>query len=209
MINFIKKNLTSDNVIRRIITTYICFLLVFITITIFSYYLLPEGLLRNKHPISNFQTSSTLIISSLQILAWNLISVMVILFANLFTWRKNKGDHFIPLGYLAFFTQITINAVILGTWSFSVANNAVPLLYRIIGTFDILKRAGIWEMTGQLLILCATINISLLITDGKDTTTKKWKTIKLTKQEILTFSIGLVLMLLGAIIESYAIINFI
>ncbi len=207
MVNRIKRDLTSDNVILRIMTTYICFLLVFFTVTIVSYYILPEGLLLNKHPINNFEISPTLIISSLQIFFWNLLSVVVILFGNTFSARKNKSQSFMPLGYLAFFVQIMINAVTLGTWSFSEAPVAVPLLYRLIGTFDIFHRAGLWEMTGQLFILCATVNISLIITDGKETITKNWKTIKLSKQEIIIFSLGLVLMLLGAIIESYAIIN--
>ena len=135
------------------------------------------------------------------------MSVVVILFANTLSWRRNKEDCFMPLGYLAFFAQITINAVVLGTWSFSVATDAVPLLYRLIGTFDILHRAGLWEMSGQLFILCATTKISLIICDGKETIKKNWRTIKLSKQEIIVIGIGLTLMLIGALIESYAIIN--
>lgn len=207
MFNHIKRNLTSDNVKLRIITTYICFLLVFFAVTTASYYLLPQGLLFNKNPLQNWDTSPTLIISSLQIFSWNLLSVVMILFGNLFTARKSKEDCFIPLGYLAFFVQITINAVILGTWSFSNAPEAVPLLSRLIGTFDIFHLAGIWEMTGQLFILCATANISLLITDGKETTTKNWRSIKLSKQEILGIGMGVVLMIIGALIESNSIIN--
>ncbi|MEK6265806.1 MAG: hypothetical protein N2B06_13720 [Clostridium sp.] len=206
-VNRIKRNLTSDDVILRIITTYICFLFVFFTVTIVSYYLLPQGLLLNKHPLKNWDTSPALIISSLQILSFNLLSVVVILFGNTFLARKNKSQCFMPLGYLAFFAGIILNAVVLGTWSFSVVTGAIPLIDRLIGTFDLFHRSGLWEMSGQLFILCATVNISLIITDGKETTTKSWKTIKLSKQEIILFSIGLVLMLLGALIESYAIIN--
>lgn len=182
-------------------------MIIYITVTILSYYLLPEGLLLNKHPLKNWDTSSTLMISTLQILFFNLISVVVILFGNMFLLRKNKEQCFMPLGYLSFLSQIIINAVVLGTWSFSVIIDAVPLFYRLIGTFDIFHRSGLWEMSGQLLILCATIHLSLIITDGKETSTKNWKTIKLSKQEIAVFAIGLVLMALGALIESYAIIK--
>lgn len=45
MVNRIKRNLTSDNVSVRLITTYIGFLIIFFAITIISYYLLPQGLL--------------------------------------------------------------------------------------------------------------------------------------------------------------------
>ena len=78
---------------------------------------------------------------------------------------------------------------------------------RIVGTFDIFNRSGIWEMSGQLFILCATINIALNITDGKKTTKRNWKKIKLSNQEIILFCLGLLLMITGAIIESYKIIN--
>jgi hypothetical protein len=179
----------------------------FFTVTIVSYYLLPQGLLLNKHPLRNWDTSPTLIISSLQILSFNLLSVVMILFGNIFLVRKNKSKYFMPLGYLAFFSGIILNAIVLGTWSFSVIIDAIPLIDRLVGTFDLFHRAGLWEMSGQLFILCATVNISLIITDGKETTIKSLKTIKLSKQEIIVFSIGLVLMLLGALIESYAIIN--
>src|SRR5665647_534043 len=207
LFNRIKRNLTSDDVFLRIITTYICFLLVFFPVTIVSYYLLPQGLMLNKNPLKNWDTSPNLIISSLQILAFNLLSVVVILFGNTFLVRRNKSQYFVPLGYLAFFAGIIINAVVLGTWSFSAVTDAIPLISRLIGTFDIFKRAGLWEMSGQIFILCSTVNISLIITDGKETSTKNWKTIKLTKKEIIVFSVGLILMLLGALIESYAIIN--
>lgn len=207
MINNIKKNLTSSNLVLRIVTTYICFLLIFFTVTIVSYYLLPEGLLRNKHPLQNWSTSPNILVSAVQILSYNLLSVVVILFANIFSWRTNKAHSFMPLGYLAFFAQITINAVVLVTWSFSVVAEAVPLLYRLIGIFDLVHRAALWEMSGQLFILCATVTISLIITDGKETTRKSWKTIKLSKQEIFAFGIGLILMLTGAFIESYSILQ--
>jgi len=207
MFNRIKRNLTSDDVALRIRTTYICFVLVFFIVTILSYYFLPQGLLLNKHPLKKWDTSPNLLLSTLQILSFNLLSVVMILFGNTFLVRRNASQCFMPLGFLAFFTQIMINAVILGTWSFSMAPEAVPLVVRLIGTFDILHRAGLWEMSGQLFILCATVHISLLITDGKETTRKSWKTITLSKQEIIVFGLGLVLMLAGAFIESYAIIN--
>ena len=86
-------------------------------------------------------------------------------------------------------------------------NNKKLLIIIVIETFDILHRAGLWEMSGQLFILCATTKISLIICDGKETIKKNWRTIKLSKQEIIVIGIGLTLMLIGALIESYAIIN--
>ncbi|NLW42544.1 MAG: hypothetical protein GXY89_05355 [Tissierellia bacterium] len=207
LVNRIKRNMTSDNVGVRIITTYICLLIIFISVTIVSYYLLPQSLLRNKHPLQNWDTSPDLAISTIQILSYNLISVVVILFANLFSNRKNKTHYFMPLGYTTFFVLILINAVTLGTWSFSFGTGGIPLADRIIRIFDIFHSAGLWEMSGQLFILCATAKISLVMIDGKETIIRNWKTIKLSKLEIIVFVMGLILMIIGAFVESYAIIN--
>jgi hypothetical protein len=207
MIDRIKRNMTSKSLALRIITTYICFLIIFNVLVIFSYYFLPQGLLLNKHPLQNWDTSPSLVISSLQIFSYNLLSVIVLLIGNIFSSRKNKTKCFMPLGYLAFFATISLNAVVLGTWSFSVITDPVPLMDRLLGTFDLLHRAGLWEMSGQLFILCSTAKISLIITDGKETIKKSWKTIELSKQEKIVFAFGLLCMLSGAIIESYAILN--
>jgi len=207
MFDSIKKKLTSDSLAERIITTYICFLITFFTITIVSHYLLPEGILCGKHPLHNWETSSNWAVSTLQIFSYNLISVIVIILSNTLASKSNKAQYFLPYGNIAFFGLISVNAVYLGTWSFSPVSDAIPLADRFIRTFDLFHRAGLWEMTGQLFILCATAKISLIITVGKETTSKNWRSIVLSRQELFVFSIGLIFMLLGAIIESYAIIK--
>ncbi|MGE5591059.1 MAG: hypothetical protein ACM3ZA_10660 [Bacillota bacterium] len=180
---------------------------VFVSVTVISHCLLPDGFLRNKHPLQNWETSPNLLTSTAQIFFYNLISVAVILFSNLFSSRARKTDSFMSLGYLAFFAQIAINAVVLGTWSFSVARDAVPLLHRITGMFDLLHRAGMWEMIGQLLILCATAKTPLVIMDRNETTTRSWRSIRLTQQEVLALAVGLLSILTGASVESYGIIQ--
>lgn len=206
MIDLIKSNLTSDRLALRIATTYVIFLVIFFLVTIASYFLLPEGFLRNKHPLQTWETTPNLLVSTLQIFSYNLISVVMIVVANLFAMKK-KSKCFMPLGYTAFFVMITLNAVVLGTWSFSVITSPVPLLDRLVRTFDIFHRAGLWEMSGQLLILCATAKIALVLTEGKETKTKNWKTIRLSKQEWIATCVGLILMAVGALIESYGIMN--
>jgi hypothetical protein len=42
-------------------------------------------------------------------------------------------------------------------------------------TFDALHRAGLWEMGGQLLILCATAKMSIIMTDGNKTSVRSGK----------------------------------
>lgn len=206
MFNFFRKNLTSENVYTRIVTTFILFVTIFLTITVISYFLLPEGVLRNKHPSNSWDTSNNILVSTLQIFLWNQLSVVVMLFGNLFSSRKKSEQNYFPVGYLAFLTQIVINAVTLGTWSFSVITEAVPLLDRLVGTFDIFHRAGLWEMIGQLFILCATVKISVIMTDGNKTSVRGWKEVSLSKQEAFIILGGLIFMLTGAFIESFNII---
>ena len=74
----IREKLTSDKLFERIITLTIIFLLVFFEVTILSYYLLPEGFLLNKNNGTNFNTSTNIIICTLQIFAGNMISVVAI-----------------------------------------------------------------------------------------------------------------------------------
>jgi hypothetical protein len=205
LVQYLKRNMTTGPVPMRILFTYAVFLIVFFAVTALSYFFLPQEFLQNKHPLQNWATSGNLVVSTLQIFSYNLVSVAVLLCGNIFSGRKNKDHCFMPIGYTAFFVLISINAVVLGTWSFSVVTEAVPLLDRFLRTFDLAHRAGLWEMSGQLFIVCATARISLVITDGKETTIKNWRTIKLSTPEIRAVIIGLLLMLTGAFIESCAI----
>jgi len=207
MFSFFRKNLASENVYLRIATTCFLFVVIFFTITTISYFFLPEGILRSKNPAQNWDTSNNVLASALQIFLFNQLSVVMILIGNTFSSRKNPEQNYLPIGYLAFFTQILINAVTLGTWSFSVVTEAVPLLDRIMGTFDALHRAGLWEMGGQLLILCATAKMSIIMTDGNKTSVRSWKEVRLSKQEAFIFFGGLLLMLTGAFIESFSIMS--
>lgn len=207
MIEKIKCKMMSDKVYLRLITTFLCFLIVFALIAIISNVCLPEGILRNKNPLQSWDNSPKQIVLMFQIFFFNLLSVIMLLVGNLFRTRKNDNRCFITLGYLAFFVMISINAITLGTWSFSVVSEAVPLADRIIQTFDLVHRAGLWEMTGQLFIVCATVNISLIITDKKVTTTKSIRSIKLKNSEKLVVVMGLLLILMGAFIESRSIIQ--
>ena len=95
----IRKKLTSDKLFERIITLTIIFLLVFFGVTILSYYLLPEGFLLNKNNGTNFNTSTNIIICTLQIFAWNMISVVAIFIGSLFSKKNNDQQQYLSLSY--------------------------------------------------------------------------------------------------------------
>jgi lysylphosphatidylglycerol synthetase-like protein (DUF2156 family) len=202
---YLHEKLTNNSLKERISFTIILFLIMFLGVMIASYYLLPEGLLKNKNPMQSWETSGNNFILTLQIFLYNMLSVLVIIFGSLFGQKKDGETNYLSFGYLAFFALICINGVVLGTWSFSVASEPVPLLDRIIRTFDLIHRAGLWEMMGQLLITCSTAHIAIIQTSGKSTATRKTKEIHLAKPEKIALMIGFVLMLIGAVVESIAI----
>lgn len=205
MFQFFREKLSSNSLKQRILYLFLLFLILFFGVTIISYFLLPEGFLKSKNPLQNWETSSNTFILTLQIFFYNMLSVAVIVFGSVFGQKKESQTNYFSIGYLALFTQICINAVVLGTWSFSIAGEAIPLSDRLLRTFDITRRAGLWEMMGQLLIACAVAHIATILTNGKKTITRKIRDIRLTKAETIVLLTGFALMLVGAIIESIAI----
>lgn len=171
----VRNKLCSSDLRTRIQITFLIFIILFFGVTVFAYYLLPEGLLKNKNPLQNWEASGNAIISAIQIFLYNSMSIMVIFLGSLFGRKKESETQYLSLGYQAFFTLITINAIVLGTWSFSVESESLPLITRLLRTFDLLHRAGLWEMSGQLLFTCSLAQSAIVLTNGKNTTTGKIK----------------------------------
>lgn len=203
----IREKLTSDKLYERIITLTIIFLLVFFGITILSYYLLPEGFLLNKNNQTNFNTSMNIIICTLQIFAWNMISVVAVFISSLFSKKNSDKQKYLSLSYFVFMVLVSLSAITLGTWSFTVNAESVPLFERVISMFNITEKAGLIELYGQLLITCSVSNKYLVMTYKNKTTTRKMKDVKWNKTEIICLIIGILFMLIGAFIESNAILS--
>lgn len=203
--NFLKEKLSSDNLKERLIYSLSIFFVLFISITILSHYILPQGILKGKIPSSNVEISNNFMISALRIFAVNLISVIFIFIGSLFNQKRNGEKNYYSIGYNVFFMLISINAITLGTWSFSVETQAPSLIDRLLGMFNIIKRAGLWEIIGQLLITCSIAHIGLVLTNGKETITRSMKSVKLSKSEIVCIILGFIFMLVGALVESIAI----
>lgn len=207
MISKIKEKMISEKLSTRILWLTIAFVVIFYGVTVFSYFVLPDGFLLKKNSLTDFRTSENLILCALQIFAYNMISIVVIIFGSLFAHKKDGEKGYKSYGCLGFFVFIILNAITLGTWSFTVNTNSVPLMERIIRTFDIMHNAGLLEMYGQLLITSTLATKYLVMTEGKNTTTRRLKDLKLETSEIITFIGGLLLMFVGALIESHAIIS--
>ncbi|BCJ93183.1 hypothetical protein acsn021_07520 [Anaerocolumna cellulosilytica] len=202
---YISRKLSSNSIKERVIFSLVLLLVLFFGFTVVSYFTLPEEFLKNRNPLQNWETSSNTLVLLLQIFFYNMLSVLVITFGSLFGKKKESELNYLSVGYLVLFTQISINGIVLGTWSFSMGGTSIPLMNRINRTFDIVHRAGLWEMIGQLLITCALARIAIVLTSGKETKTRKIQEINLTKAEKFTLTSGFILMLVGAVIESVAI----
>lgn len=202
---YIHDKLGSPNLKERILWSVGLFFVLFFTVTTLSYYLLPQGLLKGKHPLQNWDTSKNIFVCTMQILGFNSISAVVMVVGNFFSQKKVYHKNYVAIGYVAFFFLICLNAVVLGTWSFSVESTPMPLWGRVFRTFDLAHRAGLWEMLGQLLIVSATVPIGIVITNGKQTTTRSIRSVSLSRAEWWVLISGVLFMLIGAVVESIAI----
>ncbi|MFT4144185.1 MAG: hypothetical protein QM644_06985 [Mobilitalea sp.] len=136
--SFLRMKLSSQTLLLRVIYTTFTFLVLFLSITIISYFLLPEGFLKSKNPLQNWETSSNTLLLIFQIFFYNMLSVVIIVFGSFFGQKKEIESNYLSVGYLAFFVLISQNAVVLGTWSFSIVSTPPALFHRIIGSFDLL-----------------------------------------------------------------------
>jgi len=204
---FLKNNVISEKLYIRVITLVIIFLMLFYGVVIISYYLLPEGILLDKNSVLDWETSNNLFISAIQIFAFNLISAVVVAFANFIPF-PSRTRAFMPLGYWCLIVLYILNGITLGTWSFTAVQMEAPgLSERLLRMFDIFNRSGLWEMIGQLLIASASARIAIVKKDGIDIYGRSIKEAHLTRQEIAVIIFGICLMLIGSFIESNAIIQ--
>ncbi|MGL6173525.1 MAG: hypothetical protein ACRC1P_02850 [Cellulosilyticaceae bacterium] len=207
VVEILKCKLHDQSIMTRMIWCTFIFLIVFFSVTIISYFVLPQGFLLSKNRMADFETSNTFWICTMQIFGYNMMSILLILIGSLVAKKKANEECYISYGYIGFVIYITLNAITLGTWSFTVNTNSVPLIGRLLRTFDIMHNAGLLEMYGQLLITCGLANKYLLLTDGKNTITRSVRELKFCRSEAIVLVIGLLLMLIGAGIESWGIIS--
>lgn len=200
----------DDNIYKRTGWMYVSFLLIYISVTMVSYFLLPDGILRGKNPVvSALELSPDLWVSTLQIFGYNLIPTFSVIGCNLLAQASMVSkEKFVPVGYKVFWTIIVVAALILGTWSFEVVTSAPSLCSRLIRGFDILHHAMFYELSAYLLAAVTSFKFTLQYSDGKKIiSSKKWKSIKLTTSEKIIFVLAFVLLFWGAFIESYGIIQ--
>lgn len=201
----IKAGMVSESVIVRVFWLTLSFFVAFFGITVLSYYFLPTGFLMGKNGLLDFQTADNLFLCALQIFLYNMLSVAFIILGSGFARKKEGETAYRSYGQVGFFVFVLLNAVTLGTWSFTVNTRSVPLVARLLRTFDIVHNAGLLEMYGQLLITAGLATKYLVMTEGKKTTARKFSEISMNRAERITLFCGFLLMAAGALVEARAI----
>jgi hypothetical protein len=201
---------TDERVYRRIGWMYVSFFLLYLLVTAMSYFLLPEGILRGKHPIiSRLRFSPNVWVSTLQVFGYNLIPTSLIIASNLLAQRSRLvRERFVPIGYTAFWGLTTLFGVTTGSWSFDVIAAAPPLLCRVVRVFDMLHHSGLLEFSGYLLVAVVSFKFTLWYSDRKTIIGhREYRDVRLTKSEGVLLIFAFVLLFCGAHIESRSIIQ--
>jgi len=202
--------ITHESLARRIGWMYAAFAGILFPTLIASYLLLPEGILRGKHPfISQFELAPTLLTSTLQIFGYNLMPLLLIVAANLIAQKsKLVPEKFVPLGYSAFWMITLIFALYTGTWSFEVVTAAPPLHERILRMFNLTQRSGLLELSAYLLAAAASFKATLWFSDGKRIVRSlKPRELQLSRAEKGVLVCAIVLLFCAALIESRSILQ--
>ena len=202
---------TDESIWKRIVWMYASFFVLLVPTTVLSYFLLPEGILRGKHPIiSRLEFSPNLWTLTLQVFGYNLILTFLIIGANLLANQSRLSKkQFVPMGYLLFWVQTALFAVYLGTWSLGVAPVAPPLHRRIfVRLFDIAHNAGLLEFSAYLLAATTSFRFTLWYSDGKKiVASRNWRDVTLAMSERILLALAFVLLLCAAFIESHRMIQ--
>lgn len=206
----ITDGVTDDNVYKRIGWMYVSFFVLLVPVTILSFYLLPEGILRGKHPIiSALEFSSNFWTLTLQIFGYNLIPTFLIIGASLLAQQSRLSEgKYVPIGYTAFWGLTVLFAVVVGTWSFEVITAAPPLYRRFARILDVFHHAGLLEFSAYLLAATTSFKFTLWYSNRKEIiASRAWRDINVTRPEKVFLIVAFVLLLCAAFVESYGIIH--
>lgn len=185
----------------RIIKTVCIFLLIFFLTTILSYYLLPEGFLKNVNSGKDSANDLSLVNTAVSIFARNAL-VVVLCIVGCFVAIKMSNITF-PIGYMGVAMMFVVNGITLGTWSFTMRNTARPeMLQILLHSFDVIHNAGLPEMIGVALVVSSFGRSHLFLVDNGNLIRKKLASLQ--KDEKISACIGAALIAVSSVIEAFA-----
>lgn len=191
----------------RFLALLVGYLVAFLMAAVLSHLLLPEGVLRGRTPGGNLSLPENVGEATLQILAYNLISVGIVTIASLFARRRFPGEPYVSVGQQPLWILALLNGIVLGTNSFGIERPDVPLGETITGLLDLTRVAALWEIAGLVLIAAVLADKALILTTGRETVRRRLADMPFTKRDLLLLVLALSLMLTGAFIEARAIVT--
>jgi len=208
LLRWIVLGITDERLHVRLVRTAVSFLLVYYVAMLGSYLLLPEGILRGRHPIiSSLQFSTDPWVMGLQVFAYNIIPACLIAASNLLAERSRIARGvYVPIGYSAFWVLVGLFGAVTGTWSFDVVTTAPPIASRAWHLFDVAHHAGLLEFVGYLLIAVTSSRLVLWYSDGRRIVrSRAWKDIVTPPIEKVLLAGGFAMLLVAAGVEAAAI----
>jgi hypothetical protein len=197
----LKNWLTHENVMIRAVTLWFtCFALLAVT-SFVSYYFLPYSILRGVFPSANLPLGNDFLSAFLTIFLFNLVVGCGLTVAlNLLSAKS------IPLGYFYPLIQISLYGVFLGTDSFAISHGS-----RLFPSITLVNGAGFYEFTAYVLVATATARLVLWNQTGwlggSLIKIKERKELKLSRSELFTVTLGVLLLLVAAAIEANGIMG--
>lgn len=197
------KNLfCADNLLIRFFSLYLLGLLIFTLAWFLSFYLLPEGVMRDTNIASKLagsEISDSFAKEVTRIFVVNLIMGALIIAFNL-SFRVNG----VPLGYLIPPIWFLLFGLILGSNSFTIS-----MTERIAPSLAVLHRSGLYELAAYTLVAVATHNISRFEIKAlfKTNPEKITKPITLKRSQYFGLSIALLILFVSNVREVYMLFN--
>lgn len=143
--------LNHDDVFVRAASLWTFCAVIFVSVWVGSYHLLPESLLRGSSlayfaPVETERVETTFV----RVFAWNLGFASFLVLSN--TFRSVNT----PMGYLALVVVVVQGALVWGTGSLALATGRIePSFATVVG------RSGVFELSAYVLIVVSTRGVML------------------------------------------------
>ena len=177
-------------------------------------FMIPREFLLNIKSLAGLTTMSKSTMPVVLALLSNVFSITIITVANQFKF-PGKDTGWIPLGYRCLMVLYALNGIKFGAWFVTATSQIAPsLTSMLLIPISVLSRSSLCDMTGKLLAIGATARVAanlgtLVKVAASERLEQKVPAehdinldTSLTKPEEMTVYAGLILITIGAFLES-------
>lgn len=195
--------LYGERLWERVFWASVLLTVLFFTFATLGFLVHPEGLPGSQNPLYGRETSGDAAVLTARIFFCKMLSVTVIVLASLIGVKESGSTVVLSFGYPAFYSLVCVNAVVLGARFFPVETEETTLAGLMIRAFDLAHGSGLWGTAGQLLIACAAARVATSRAGTSSACVAKGiRRMKLSPREGAAYATGILLILIGASVES-------